>query len=307
MSRDLWTVCTSEFFPRRLRLRSAKTRVQYKYAIDAFGGCLGRIPTLDDLDDDTVTVWLGSLLDSDLSTYTVREKLGRILTLWRWLAARRVVDAWPTIQRPEPPEIVPVAMTEGELSALFDASMREDGMIGPVKAWHWWPAYLQFLWNSAERRTAAMSIRYEWVNLERGFIAIPANVRKGKRKSAIYHLWPKTIELLQRIAEPRRELFFPWPLSEATYWYRFGRICRRAGIPDDRRHKTHGIRCTHATHRYLAGQDATKALMHDDPGTTQRHYIDKSFATPDPPLFDPWARSDAPPPTTFKPWRPDSG
>src|SRR5690348_12920541 len=103
MSRDLWSVCTVDFFPRRLRLRSASTRLQYKYAIDSFGANLGRCPTLADLDDDRLTVWLSALLDSDLSVYTVREKLGRILTLWRWCASRRMVDAWPTLQRPDPP------------------------------------------------------------------------------------------------------------------------------------------------------------------------------------------------------------
>lgn len=288
MSRDLWSVCTGEYFPRRLRLRSPKTRLQYSYAIQSFGVCLGKSPTLDDLDDDKVTVWLGSLLDSDLSVYTVREKLGRVLTLWRWCAARRMVQAWPTVQRPEPPEIVPVAMTVAELRSLFDASLREGGWIGPIKAWEWWPAYLQFIWNSAERMSAAMAMRYEWVNLDRGIVVIPGDVRKGRRKAGVYHLWPRTVQLMRKIAEPRREMFFPWPFSTATYWHRFGRICRRAGLPDDRKHKTHGIRCTHATHRYLAGQDATASLMHDSPETTRKHYFDKSFRDPDPPLFDPW-------------------
>lgn len=290
---DLFAVCREQFFPRRVGLRSPKTRNQYEFAIRAFAEYLGRPPTLEDLEDDIITVWMSILLNGKLSPWTVREKVGRVLTLWRWCFNRGMVRWSPTVERPPAPDVMPVALRDDQIRALFDATKREDGWIGGVRADRWWAAYLQFVWNSGERLTAVLAVRYDWVDLNRNVVLIPPRVRKGGRKWGCYDLWPRTVQLMKTIDEPRREMFFPWPFSEGTYFYRYGRLLRRAGLPDDRKHKTHCLRATHATHRYLAGHDARRALGHESDETTRRHYFDRSFETPQPPLFDPW---DNPPP-----------
>jgi len=204
------------------------------------------------------------------------------------------VEQWPTVQRPAPPDVLPIAFTEQQLAALFDASQREDGYIGGIRAHLWWAAWLSFIWCSGERLSASLAIRYEWVDLERGIVTIPAAVRKGGRRPALYHLWPWVVQRMQAIAQPQREMWFPWPFTLDCYWYRFGRILRRAGIPDDRWRKTHALRKTHATFRYIAGQDATAALMHSDPATTIKHYLDRSMLPAPEPLFNPWQPPDPP-------------
>lgn len=286
----LWQICRDEFFPRRLQLRSKKTQLQYFYAMNGFGYFLGREPMPTDLEDDTFTAWAKSLLADDAtSVYTIREKMGRVLTLWTWLAKRRRVHMFPTFQRPEAPEVMPVALSRDQLAALFEWALFEPGQIAGIRAGFWWQAFLAFVWSSAERRSAALSLRFEWVDFERKIITIPAKFRKGSRKTGIYPLWNEVANLIRRIEEPKRELVFPWPESEAAYYYRYGRILRRAGLPDHRKSKTHCLRASHATWLEVFGGDATKSLMHGDRATTVKSYLDPRHLRQQPrTLFVPW-------------------
>jgi integrase len=297
MSTNLWAVCQAEFFPRRLRLRSGHTRAQYRFAINAFGKYLGRPATLADLNDDAVTMWTGALLDSPLSVYTVREKLGRILTLWRWCAARRLVECFPTLERPEPPDITPIALREDELRLLFRSAAKERGHIAGIPSDLWWTSHFGFMFCTSERKSAALSVRIEWIDLERRVCSIPATERKGRRKAATYTLWEELIPLLRQLVavSPQRQLAWPWPFSEGRYYDHWGRIARDAGLPDDRKHKSHSLRVSHATWRQVAGGDSTRQLMHSDPSVTARHYIDRRMLPPDDTkLFIPWDRSPPP-------------
>jgi integrase len=285
----LWQLCTDYFFPRRLELRSDKTRKLYRLALAHYGRHLGHDPTLDDLDDDLVAVWVGAQLDVAGSVYSVRERLGRVLALWRFLAARGKVQRWPTIKRPAAPDPLPVALTQEELRALFDSAMYEPGKIDGIRAGWWWQAYLAFVWSTAERRTAALSLRWEYCDIKSAVAVIPPQFRKGGKKAGVYRLWPEVVLLIERIAMPPREKVFPWSYSEGAYYYRYGRILERAGLPNDRKHKTHCLRCSHATWTAAFGGNATAALGHNSPETTQRHYIDvRLLPSEQRKLFVPW-------------------
>lgn len=287
----LHSQCVENYFPRKLTLRSPKTRNQYLYALSDLSEHLGRAATLEDLDDDILTVWTSALLDSGISVYTVREKLGRVLSLWTWLAKRRVVERFPTLQRPPAPETLPKAWDQEELRRLFEAAQWEPGFVAGILARKWWPALFAFAWSTAERRGACLAMRWEHVDLERGVASIPANLRKGKRKPAVYHLWPEVVLLLREIKTPEREIVFAWDKSEGCYFYRYGRILERAQLPNDRKSKTHSLRVSHATWRAIAGGDASKALMHSDPETTRRSYLDaRLIPAPNEQLFVPWSR-----------------
>lgn len=285
----LWVICERSYFPRKLNL-GPPTRRQYKLALDCFGRTLGHEPEESDLNDDALLLWTRALLDRELSPYTINERVGRIKTLWSWLAKRGLCRTFPTVPRLTCPEPTPRAWTEGELSRLFAAADLEGGLIGPVPARLWWQARLAFHWFCGERFGAVKALRQDWCDLERAVCTIPAAVRKGRRKPATYHLPAPLVESLRQIWVPARELVFPWPWTDGAYWLRWNRILRHAGLPGGRRSKTQALRISHATHRQRLGDDASRALLHSDPATTARHYIDRSFAAPPKPLPDPRQR-----------------
>lgn len=287
----LWTVAKEVYFPRNIRARSPKTSQQYDYAIRSWGEHLGHPPTLLDLDDDLLTTWAVWLMDQGLSIYTVRERCGRVTALWNWLAKRRIVDRFPTFQKPQAPAPTPIALREDELRRLFHSASKERGRIEGIPADVWWVSHLAFLYSTAERKSAALAVETSWLDMEHGICQIPANVRKGGMKTATYHLWPEIRPLIQAClaAAPGRQYVWPWPKSEVAYYNAWRRILRDAGLPDDRKHKAHCLRATHATHRHRAGGDASRALGHSDPSVTRKHYLDPKFDEPDrAKLFIPW-------------------
>lgn len=293
--RILWDLCVADYFPLRPTIRSENTRRQYKIALASFGAQLGRDATLADLTDDALTRWLTWLLrlEPPLSVNTIRERIGRVQTLWSWLAKRGVLRKWPTVIKPPPVDPLPQALTEEQLRRLFASAAEERGKIGGVPADLWWRSFLGFVWNTGERKGAALCVRCEWLRLNEPTpsVSIPPGVRKGGRKWGVYVLWPELVPLLKTClaATPPRELVWPWDRCEGSYYTSYNRILRDAEIPVSRKTKTHGLRVSHATWLKVAGGDPTAQLMHGDSATTQRHYLDPRLTQqPQPKLFVPW-------------------
>jgi integrase len=292
--RTLLEICESEYFVLNLKIRSPHTIYQYGIALRCFARSLGHEPTTADLHDDAITLWMGRLLrqtDPPLSVNTVRERVNRVLALWTWLAKRTVGMRWPTVVKPPAPETLPTALSEDQLRRLFKSAGKERGTILGIPAELWWVSYLAFVYNTAERKTAALSVKVAWLDLEQGTATIPPGVRKGGRKWGTYRLWPESLPLLRACldADPRRELMWPWPKCKQSYYVSYDRILRDAGIPVDRWHKTHSLRVSHATWLKVVGGDPTRKLMHDSAETTERHYIDpRHLPDSDHRLFVPW-------------------
>lgn len=288
--------CEQLYFPLNLRCRSDHTRYQYIRALRLFGEFLGHDPTLDDLHDDRLTLWMSQLLRLGMAPVTVRETAGRVSALWTWLAKRELLQRFPTFTKPQVPETLPVALTENQIRALFRSASKERGIIGGVPADLWWTSFLAFVWTTAERKSAALAVRVAWIDFNSGCCTIPPDVRKGGRKWAVYKLWPETVALLAECLEaaPRREQMWPYDFCHESYYTRYNRILRDAGIPVNRRTKTHALRCSHATYLEMRGGDPSKQLGHSDPGTTRRFYLDPKFTDKEQPkLFIPWKHPDS--------------
>jgi integrase len=293
--RKLWDLCTGLLFVRRTRIRSEQTRRHYRYALNDFDAYLGREATEADLDDDVVTGWLCDMLrrcddpENGGSVETANSKVGRVLTLWRFLADRFEIRTRPTVELQEAPDPVPVALDEYELRRLFEAAHCQPKSIAGIPARYWWPALFGFFFSTSERRGATLALRWEWVDLRRKVVTIPARVRKGKRKPGTYRLWDEVVWLLQRIMHPRREMVFPWDKSDTSYFKRYGQILIDAGLPNDRRHKSQCLRVTHNTWvKVMTGQHSP-LLQHGSIATSEQHYEDKRFTTKEPVKpFVPW-------------------
>jgi integrase len=291
MSERLWTVCELDYFPRNIRMRSLSTREQYRFAISDLERFCGRPPTLDDLNDDVFVRFLLWLVEvRGLAEVTANERAGRIKSLWNWLAKRGKVPVFPTIERLAVPEQSPLAWSEAELRTLFAAAAKMQGTVGPFQAAAWWGCLLSWLWCTGERIGATLDMQWQHVDLERGVACLPARIRKQRLKAAVYQLWPPVVTMLRTLYRADGEArVFPWTKSRCTYWLHWNTLLAIAGLPGGRRRKSHAIRVSYATWTAAFGGDATAKLMHSNPGTTARSYIDQRFI-PDRgvKLFRPW-------------------
>lgn len=285
----LWQICHDSYFPLRPTIRSDQTREQYRFALRNFATLLGHDPTLGDLTDDNLAALQTKLLNDGLAEITANERVGRIKTLWTWLAKRGQVSHFPTLARIPQPDRVPRAWTAEELGRLFRSFEKEQGELGGIPAKLWWQSSHAWLWNTGERKGATFSFSFEMLDWRSGVAVLPPNIRKGRRKTAVYHLWPDVLDLLKEIRLPRRELVWPWPYHSTSYYNAYNRILKRAGLPCGRYHKTQAMRVSHATWLHAMGKDATAALGHSSPETTRASYLDLRIISPmEKPLFRPW-------------------
>lgn len=288
--------CVSLYFPLNLKCRSEHTRYQYLRAIRLFSAFLNRDATPDDLQDDSLTIWMSRLMSHGMAPVTVRETAGRISALWTWLAKRGIIQRFPTFSKPQVPDTLPTALTEEQIRALFRSASKERGIIGGIPADMWWTSFLAFVWTTAERKSAALAVKVAWIDFNAACCTIPPEARKGGRKWAVYKLWPETMALLAQAlsAAPRREQMWPYDFCHESYYTRYNRILRDAGIPVNRRTKTHALRCSHATYLEMRGGDPSRQLGHTDSQTTRKYYLDPKFTDKEQPkLFIPWRHPDA--------------
>lgn len=284
------------YLPANLKVRDPQTRTNYRHAFRDFAEFLGRDPLLSDLSDETLAAFMTWLLDvRQLAPTTVNERAGRIKAFWKWAASKRSltgVEDFPTVARVSVPEKLPEAWREDELVKLFNACRRQPGEICGVPAWRWWFCLHGWLWDTSERIGATLRLQVGDLRLDDRLAIVPAGIRKGKRQPRCYVLRPDLIAMLREILPPvtdHRQLVFPWPKHPTTFYYDYGRLLRMAGLPEHRACKPQKMRVSHASWRHVIGEDATKALGHKTPDTTQRYYIDPTLQKQDESkLFRPW-------------------
>lgn len=266
------------YFPLNHRIRDEKTRSQYRFALRNLRDAIGSEPRVSDLTDDNVSRLMSLLLARSLAAKTVNERRGRINCLWSWLARRGVVSTWPTVARIPEPVRIPVAWSREDLDRLFRAADTERLLISGVPSPSWWRTLHLVAWDTGERITALLGCR--WDHLSGEWLAIPAELRKAKRRDMAYRLAPETVRELDAVRSPTRDLIWPWPLNWSYLWTRYRLIRQRAGLPTDRWSAFHRIRRSVASHYEAAGGNATELLGHESRATTRAYLDPRITGTP---------------------------
>ena len=264
------------YFPRNLDIRSPDTKRQYAFALKDLAAALGRPPTLADLTDESITRLLSHLQAKGVAPRTANERAGRFFALWRFLASRGELKTWPTPQKLHVPKKTPWAWTEDELQRLILACHATPGFVGHIPAGWWWGSLHRVLWCSGERISALLACRWDWLADE--WLTIPAESRKGQTEDRTYRLDPQTIESLEVIRRPKRDLIWLWPGSHVEIWRHYKRLRQRAGLASDRRSSFHRMRRSVASHYEAAGGNATELLGHSDRRLTKNSYLDPRFS-----------------------------
>ncbi len=278
----LWTFFLKGYKPLKLRGGSSLTTDQYKIQIGHFSKFLGHEATLADLDDLTVSAFLDDRAEKT-SRANSNKARNHILALWRFAARKGVVTWWPDVDKLSEPDRVPQAWTEEQIGCLFQACAAAPGKYDAMKASDFWLAFHWLLWNTGERKGAVLSIETANVNLETGMLVIPAETRKGGKKSMVHSLWPETIAALRPIVTRGKTLIFESSYHRSNFYFRYRTLLKSAGLPVGRFCGPHRMRKSFASHLEAKGGNATDALGHDDRSTTIKHYIDPTIVKRDNP------------------------
>jgi integrase len=184
------------------------------------------------------------------------------------------------------PKRTPKAWTREQLEALFKTCAAQRGLYAGVPRSDWWLSLHLVSWDTAERIGAQIQVRFKHLDLKRGILSIPAELRKGGVDDAVYTLHPDTVALLARMKEARQakkkdvedELVWPWPFNPDTRYNHYRAILIEAGLPTDRSSKFHRMRKSVASHLHAGGFNATEALGHSSSEVTKGSYLDPSIS-----------------------------
>lgn len=192
-------------------------------------------------------------------------------------AAKRGLCKWPQIRTIKVPERVPRAWMIDEFRRLLVACEGEEGEVVGVPRSLWFRAALQAAYWTGERIGGLMAL--EWADIEPQAVLFRAEGRKGQRADIYRPIPIECYEATQAIRTKRR-IVFDWDRSYTLIWHRLGRICERAGLPNDRMSKFHRVRKTCASYYAAGGGDAQVMMGHSSPVVTRR-YLDPRIVKPD--------------------------
>lgn len=260
----------------------AKTIRLYGFSIKSYGrylgeveGCGYREPTVLDLEQLQVARFLAWRLERSEPATAAKDR-SQLRAIWAlaWDEATPGVKRGPpaSLRRIVVPERTPEAWLTDEMRRLVASAGQERGTVCGVDAAGFWRALLLVCYDSAERASAVLSLRF--CDVMQGMVRFRAEGRKGHRRDITRSISEDTQAAIEAIRLPQRELVFPWDMAVPTLYYQMRRILVRAGLPTDRRSKFHRIRRTSASYYEAAGGDAQLLLDHSSPLLKRRHYLD---------------------------------
>lgn len=258
------------FVANNRKIQSPKTISVYRTAIRQLSAALKRDPTLDDLSDETLIVFERWLKAGNRSVYTVNERLGRIKALWRWACKQGMKGKWPSVAKiPEPEPLKPILTLE-QVDQLMTHIRSLSGEVSGVRANSYWTAFHLMAWDTAERSGTLLEM--EWIYIQSdGTLAVPAIATKDK-KNHYFPLSEETLDALDKIREPKRDLIFPW--DSGCFWSRYRELVEDAGLPYIKyKSGPHRIRRTVANIVRNEGGDPSEMLNHTNSAVTRKFYL----------------------------------
>lgn len=274
--RLLRDIAEKDLFALNLRIRDEQTRNQYRYALANFSESLGHPATIADLTDDSVARMMSYLRSSGLHPRTVNDRRCRIHALWNWLARRGVVTTWPTTPPLPVPKRSPRAWRRSELDRLTAAAQSITGEICGLPASTFWLAVIAIEWDTGMRAAELLALEWQWLDLDSGWLTVPAEARKGKSCDWAYGLSSDTMTLLRGFARARGRIL-NWSLDKSRFYQHWKTLLEAASLPANRYTKTQCLRRSFASWLKSSGEDATEALGHGSATVTKRAYLDPTI------------------------------
>jgi len=218
------------------------------------------------------------------STTTIRHKfvyIGAILSAAgpagpRCRDALGILTKVPYIPLPprqqKMPEVVPLEFLDRCYRA---AQMMDKPLFMGITPEKWWRALLVIALNTALRRSSLLKLRWEYVDIERNLIILPAEILKSRRP-LVLPISPTMREHLAALPRYSANIL-PWPYCWQTFDNSFRKLQLLAGIPPEKRFGMHGIRRTAGTMMWKHSPEAAKLMLgHRSEVITMAHYINSA-------------------------------
>lgn len=274
---SLWRFFHEVYRPLRMAGRAEVSANHYVFTLRRLARHFDRSVLVSDLSNELVTEHLQWMLDNGMSAFTANSVRSDLLALWRFAVKRGHLQALPDVDKLPTPKRQPQAWSLDELGKIFDQCQSRKGMVGSVVASAWWLALVSILYDTGIRKRAVLAIEREHINLDAGWIFVPAESQK-QNADQNFRISEDTVEVIRAIWQPPRKFLLPWPWHPDKIWVDFGKILEAAGLPSTSRDKFHKIRRTTATQ--IAVRDslegAARQLGHSSEAMTKR-YIDPRF------------------------------
>tara|TARA_Y100000401_G_scaffold112632_1_gene112317 strand:- start:13057 stop:13956 length:900 start_codon:yes stop_codon:yes gene_type:complete len=249
---------------------SPRTVKLYEMTLNSWAKFLGYEPTLGDLKMLPVSQYIAHRLQKNKPATAAKDR-AQIVALWNSAAKQGYVEVWPQVRRVRVPEVMPESWTVSEFKLLVQTARNTKGKIGEIRAGYFWQALLLTAYDTGERISAIMSLR--WTDVSGDNLIFRAETRKNSTRDICRKVGAATRMSIDLIREPKREKVWPWPYRDTYLWYKYGKILETADLGDLRRNKFHKIRRTCASFYHLGGGDAQVLLDHSSPAVTRR-YLD---------------------------------
>jgi integrase len=276
-NQSLATFLASVYVPSRLDLSDGAIE-QMRITIRLLERWAGRSLSVYDLTEDLVRRFLTDYCRHHAPA-TVNSKRCQILALWQLAYDEEILERPPRrkrIRRATDAPAVPESWTPKEVGRILESSEQDRNGIDGIPAGDWWRSLLLVLYDSGERRGAAVNgVEPDDLSLDGGWVVFRRTKTRRPRWSQLH---PDTVEACRVVYDAERQFVWPWPFSREALEKRFRAILKRAGVRYGRGKGGlfHKLRRTSGTLVEAAGGDGAKHL-----GNTrslfERHYCDPRF------------------------------
>ncbi len=254
-----------------------KTAYQYRNTISFFERFVApQSAAIDDLESEELLLDFLRWRMTDGGRWAATKCRTNLLRIAGHAFKKRHIETMPEV--PTIPVVLPapIALRPKEWERLYWSSTRMLGDYKGVCAAYWWRAILLMFVLTGERTEATLSLRWEWLD-SHGWLKVPADARKGRRKARAYHLPAVLLASLEKLRPAGNDMIFAKPFGIDQFYEYYGKLLRYAGLPDDRRHKPKCLRSTFGSYVSLVGGNPTAELGHESPATFARHYDDRTL------------------------------
>lgn len=177
-------------------------------------GEVARPVTLDDINDSLLAGCMAWMKSSGAESTTCNKLRRTIRAIHNFAINEKDLPFRPLrVKKYRELTKKPRAWRPEQVGRLLEAARTMPGFVGSVPAGRWHYAHIMFLLNTGSRITASMQTPSAGLDLENGWVTVPAEVQKHK-DDEVFDLLPETIEALRAIQPHRhKRIFDDWPFD----------------------------------------------------------------------------------------------